>query len=423
MKVMKSKLFKILVSIVLVVALLSASNVFFIAGAESVTDLEEEADRLDQIIKDNEALLNSIKGDISKQSEYVNAINVQLSAMNEKVSLLNSRVNSINSSISALNSQIESVNSQIAQTEADIKAANERVDEIYEQLSERLRAMYMSGDVPILSILLGSSDFSTFLVRSELLLRIAKHDDELLSEMIEELEKLEKEKEELAAKKEELNQKKQELTAQQDELLSAQSELNSEQSSVQAKYDEANNYLSTLDKNSAAYQQAIREAEAKKAAIEDKILELSQGGSSAGDGSESSVGSSLYCPVQESSRYISAKFGAYPWGGSHRGLDITCRGAMGKPIYAAESGTVTIASYQGDLGNYVLIDHGGGEKTGYAHNSSLVVSVGQHVERGQLIAYMGSTGYSFGPHCHFVLIKNGQYVNPEPYLPSMPYYP
>ena len=423
MKVMKSKFFKILVSISLVVALLSASNIFFIAGAESVTDLEEEADRLDQIIKDNEELLNSIKGDITKQSDYVNAINEQLSAMNEKVSLLNARVDEINSSISALNSQIEDVNNQITQTQADIDAANERIDEIYEQLSERLRAMYMSGDVSLLSILLGSSNFSTFLVRSELLLRIAKHDDELLSEMIEELEKLEQEKEELASKQEELNSKKQELTAQQTELLSAQTELNSEQSAIESKYAEANNYLASLDKDSEAYQKAIMEAEAKKAVIEDKILELSQGGSSAGDGSESSVGSSLYCPVQESSRYISAKFGSYPWGGSHRGLDITCRGAMGKPIYAAESGVVTIASYQGDLGNYVLIDHGGGVKTGYGHNSSLVVSVGQHVERGQLIAYMGSTGYSFGPHCHFVLIKNGQYVNPEPYLPSMPYYP
>lgn len=423
MKVMKSKFFKILVSISLVVALLSASNIFFIAGAESVTDLEEEADRLDQIIKDNEELLNSIKGDITKQSDYVNAINEQLSAMNEKVSFLNSRVDEINSSISALNSQIEDVNNQIAQTQADIDAANERVDEIYEQLSERLRAMYMSGDVSMISILLGSSDFSTFLVRSELLLRIAKHDDELLGEMIEELEKLEQEKEELASKQEDLNKKKQELTAQQTELLSAQNELNSEQSAIESKYAEANSYLASLDKDSEAYQQAIMEAEAKKAAIEDKILELSQGGSSAGDGSESSVGSSLFCPVQESSRYISAKFGAYPWGGSHRGLDITCRGAMGKPIYAAESGVVTIASYQGDLGNYILIDHGGGVKTGYGHNSSLLVSVGQQVERGQLIAYMGSTGYSFGPHCHFVLIKNGQYVNPEPYLPSMPYYP
>ena len=344
MKVMKSKFFKILVSISLVVALLSASNIFFIAGAESVTDLEEEADRLDQIIKDNEELLNSIKGDITKQSDYVNAINEQLSAMNEKVSLLNSRVDEINSSISALNSQIEDVNNQIAQTQADIDAANERVDEIYEQLSERLRAMYMSGDVSMISILLGSSDFSTFLVRSELLLRIAKHDDELLGEMIEELEKLEQEKEELASKQEDLNKKKQELTAQQTELLSAQNELNSEQSAIESKYAEANSYLASLDKDSEAYQQAIMEAEAKKAAIEDKILELSQGGSSAGDGSESSVGSSLFCPVQESSRYISAKFGAYPWGGSHRGLDITCRGAMGKPIYAAESGVVTIAN-------------------------------------------------------------------------------
>lgn len=423
MKVMKSKLLKVFVSISLVIALLSASNLLFFAGAENVNDLEEEADRLDQIIKDNEELLSSIKGDITKQSEYVSAINEQLSAMNEKVSLINSRISDINGSISALNAQIDDVNSQISETQGKIEDANKRIEEIYEQLSERLRAMYMSGDVSILSMLFGASDFSTFLVRSELLLRIAKQDDELVNEMIDELEELEKEKEELAAKQEELSQKKQELTVQQTELLSAQSDLNSEQEAMESKFAEANSYLASLDKNSAAYQQAITKAEAKKAAIEDKILELSQGGSSAGDGSESTVGSSLYCPVQDSSRYISAKFGYYPWGASHRGLDITCSAALGKPIYAAESGVVTIASYQGDLGNYVLIDHGGGVKTGYGHNTSLLVSVGEHVERGQQIAVMGSTGYSFGPHCHFVLIQNGQYVNPEPYLPSMPYYP
>ena len=227
MKVMKSKFLKLFVSVSLIVALLSASNMFLTVGAETVTDLEEEADRLDQIIKDNEALLNSIKGDITKQSQYVSAINTQLSAMNDKVSLLNSRVNEINSGISQLNAQIEDVNNQIAQTEADIDAANKKIDEIYEQLSKRLRAMYMSGDVSALSMLLGASDFSTFLIRSELLSRIAKHDDELVTQMVEELERLEQEKKELASKQEELNVKKQELTKQQAELLETQTELNS----------------------------------------------------------------------------------------------------------------------------------------------------------------------------------------------------
>lgn len=420
---MKSKFFKSILSVLMALSVLCAGNLFFFAGAQSVADLEEEAKRLEEQIKNNEKLLASIKGDISRQTEYVKAIDSQLSAMNKRVGLLGDRVDSLNSSITALGYQIESVQKEIADTEKQIEETNNSIDSVYEQLGARMRAMYMSGNASELSILLSAKDVSSLLVRSELLKRIAEHDDKLINDMISELNKLETEKKKLSEKEAELNKKMADLEAKQTELLKTKADLDSQQSAIESKYAEANGYLAALDKNSAAYKQAIKEAEAKKRIIEDKILEISNGGSSEGDGSNSSVGSSLYSPVQDPSRYISAKFGSYPSGGAHRGLDITCNSAQGKPIYAAESGTVILASYQGDLGNYVLIDHGGGVKTGYAHNSSIIVSVGQKVERGQQIAKMGNTGYSFGPHCHFVLIKNGVYVNPEPYLPSIPYRP
>ena len=109
--------------------------------------------------------------------------------------------------------------------------------------------------------------------------------------------------------------------------------------------------------------------------------------------------------------YISSGYGAR-WGSTHTGIDITAGGCYGDNIYAAASGTVITASYHWSYGNYVVIDHGGGYSTLYAHASSLLVSAGQQVSQGDVIARIGSTGQSTGPHLHFEVRINGNTQNP-----------
>ena len=99
---------------------------------------------------------------------------------------------------------------------------------------------------------------------------------------------------------------------------------------------------------------------------------------------------------------------------NHKGLDIAC--PTGTPIVACEAGTVIAAGYSGSMGNYVTVAHSANMSTTYMHNSSLCVSVGQTVSRGEVIALAGSTGNSTGPHCHLGLRINGTYVDPLPYL-------
>lgn len=99
----------------------------------------------------------------------------------------------------------------------------------------------------------------------------------------------------------------------------------------------------------------------------------------------------------------------------HEALDIA--NSYGTAIYAADGGTVTLAGWYGGLGYCVKINHGNGFVTTYGHNSSLLVSVGQHVYKGQQISRMGSTGISSGPHCHFGMTRNGTIVDPLNYLP------
>jgi murein DD-endopeptidase MepM/ murein hydrolase activator NlpD len=100
----------------------------------------------------------------------------------------------------------------------------------------------------------------------------------------------------------------------------------------------------------------------------------------------------------------------------HQGLDIAA--PIGTPIMASRAGTVIFAGWQGGYGNFVLIDHGGGYVTGYGHQSRLGTTVGADVARGQVIGFVGSTGHSTGPHCHFEVRVNGHQQNPRQFLPA-----
>lgn len=110
---------------------------------------------------------------------------------------------------------------------------------------------------------------------------------------------------------------------------------------------------------------------------------------------------------------VTSQFGAR-WGTNHPGIDLAV--ATGTPVYAAHSGTVTVAGADGGYGNGVEIDDGAGLSTVYGHNSSVTVSAGQHVDKGDLIAYSGATGDATGPHVHFELRRNGVAFDPVPYL-------
>ena len=104
------------------------------------------------------------------------------------------------------------------------------------------------------------------------------------------------------------------------------------------------------------------------------------------------------------------------WGDFHGAIDISNGSVNGKPIIASDGGTVVEARWHNSYGNYVLIDHGNGFKTRYAHCSKLLVKEGQQVAQGQHIANVGNTGYSFGAHLHFEVIRNGQLVDPLDYV-------
>jgi murein DD-endopeptidase MepM/ murein hydrolase activator NlpD len=162
----------------------------------------------------------------------------------------------------------------------------------------------------------------------------------------------------------------------------------------------------TLASTRQQEQELIAEANALAAA--DSQIRAQLAGAQGGDTTPSAAG--LIWPVNGP---VTSPFG-YRWGRLHAGIDIGV--PNGTPIHAAAAGNVVIAGWVGGYGNYTCIDHGGGLATCYAHQSSFAVSVGQHVEQGQVIGYTGCTGHCYGPHLHFEVRINGTPVDPLGYL-------
>ncbi|MBN2796410.1 MAG: peptidoglycan DD-metalloendopeptidase family protein [Clostridia bacterium] len=252
--------------------------------------------------------------------------------------------------------------------------------------------MYMNGTVGYFEVLLESKNFEDLLVRIDLLQRIIESDTDLILQMevdqanVEEKKaNLENEQTKLVTLQDEMTVKKSELKAQIAELEEKQIKLEEDIEAVAIQIDEIN-----------------EDAEKVKAIIEDlKLQELYAGGK-------------MIWPV-DGYRTISSPFGnrIHPILGvykMHTGIDIPC--PTGTKIMAAQQGTVIWSNWLSSYGKAIMIDHGGGIVTLYAHNSSLIVKKGDKIVKGQVIALSGSTGNSTGPHLHFEVRENGEYVDP-----------
>lgn len=382
---------------------------------------QEDLDDLERQIQEQEDVIAQIEDKTASNQEYLDALKKELDLTEQKLQSTQQSINSLSG--------------QIDQAEAEIEQKQGQIDDTYAQLARRLRAMYMNGQTSPLEMLFGSEDYSTFLMSLELVSRTSAHD----SQMIDEFKTL----------IDEQNQQKAELTAQKTELEAQRAQEEQEQANVQAKVDQQKELLNQLDEDSDQAVAIRQELEDQFDEYEDIIRQqaasgsqgdgsLGGGSSDGGEDSGSSEGSGdsggsgstdipdadFAWPLMDvaygGGAYISSDYGprTSPYTGFHKGLDITCGGAQGRRIGAAEAGTVIVAAYgwNGGYGNYMIIDHGNGLSTLYAHCSSLAVSVGDTVSRGQFIGNVGNTGNSTGPHLHFEVRINGDHTDPAPYL-------
>lgn len=289
---------------------------------------------------------------------------------------------------------------KIEQTEDSIKEKEEGIKTTFDKFLERMRVSYEDGEASYLSILLGSENMADFLSKMDMVSSILEYDRNLKAQY-------ETEKKELEAEKVLLEEDK----AYQENLLE---ELESDKAEYDSLLDENANYLKSLESDisatTSAYEAAKEQENALDAQLTQYLASLQQKEQS------NYVGGEFIWPLNGYTA-VSSGFGWRTLNGVsdyHRGIDIPAPG--GTPIHASNGGTVVTATGHGSYGNYVVINHGGGKSTLYAHMSAIGCSVGQTVSQGQVIGYVGTTGYSTGNHLHIEVRIDGVANNPLNYL-------
>jgi len=413
-------------------------------------ELGEEEDADDEIRQWREKL-DELKEQKSNQQQYLEALEEQIKTVEDKASNLQTQVESIDSQIgkldkelSQLGNETKAINEDIEQTEKDIKETQSNITDKSETLSAKLRSVYMNGNQSALKILMGSKSLASFLTRLELMKRTSEQDKKVILEFKDEVTELKKDKKKLEKDRKELAEKEAEISAKKDEqkekkasLVEKQKEYDSTMSSLEGQYGEVEKVMANIDKSSSEYKSYINKLEAENAAADaeiDRILKeyyATQNqqsttrlpASNAAPGESYQGSGSWYWPIGNTWCYISSEYGyrdASISGWSfHGGIDLA--GGSGKlhgaPVYATRAGYV-IAAVTSDTGYgiYVLIDHGDGYSSLYAHMSARYVEVGNYVTQGQMIGRVGNTGNSRGAHLHFEIRYYGEKKNPLNYV-------
>lgn len=394
-------------------ALVLATPLSAQATKSGLSDAKNKKTALEAEKKKTEQELKNLEGLKSDTTAYVKK--------------LDSSLESIGNELSKLNDDIDAKEKQIDTTKQELSEAKETEKSQYESMKLRIKYMYEKGDSTYVDLLMEAGSLSELLNRAEYITKISSYDRQKLDEY--------------AATKEKIAEKEKALEEEHAELLNLQNETEAKQASVEkllaAKQTELQNYetkiasaegqISEYAKSIEAQENQIKsieaeikrkEEEARKKAEEEK-KEAAAANKAAQTYKTVSLGDiSFTWPCPASGR-ITSGFGGRksPTKGAssnHQGIDISA--PTGTSIVAAAAGEVVIATYSSSAGNYVMISHGGGVYTVYMHASSLLVSQGQSVKKGQTIAKVGSTGYSTGSHLHFGVRVNGSYVNPTKYV-------
>ncbi len=370
---MAKKIYKIVLSLILTLTLFTGSLSWVDVGALTQTEIQNQLQKYEEEKAALNKKLQSLKADKASQQAYQNTLS-------QKISLINTQINNLHSQINGLNSQISSM-------EAEIAAKEKEIEESWDLFKARLRAIYMTNDTSYLASVLGSESWSDMLMKSETIKRVSEHDKKLILSLEEAIKKIESDIAEIEESKKSIEEMKASVSSQLKELDEA--------------YKESQLAINHLKNQETAANKDIEKIKAEQEALRRELDAIVNGNTSSGTVSSGSW--TWPCP---SSRYITSYFQAIDAirdYNAHTGIDIAA--ATGTPIVAANYGTViaVVTNYTPGVGYgiYTMIDHGSNIYTLYAHCSRIAVSVGQRVVPGQVVAYVGNTGNSSGPHLHF----------------------
>ena len=417
----------------------------------------EDAASVSQLQKQSSAFKNKIS---SVQSQ-INSTKQQKASTQSEIQELDRQLASVQAEITQLNTKIQETTANLNKSQQELKEAIATREAHYNTLKKRIRVMYEYGNSGYLEALLSSDNFSDFITRLEYTNKLVEYDNKVLKDYTHSEEVIATNVKTIAKDKKQIEDMKAEQAKKQqilDNNIARKNQIVKQLDSNQSTYEAQIADLQQQDANvQALIQKAEAEAKAREAAAakakadaaakakaaaqaakaksssssrtksstRSKSSSYNTGSSNTSGGSSSATvyssnGKHYQYPIPAYNGYKPNSGYGYrssPIAGGtefHTGVDL--KATLNTDVIAAESGTVIYAGWRGGYGKCVIIDHGGGYSTLYAHNNVLKVSVGQTVQRGQVIAGAGTTGYSTGVHSHFEVRINGQHTNPTGYI-------
>lgn len=406
-----SKIYKKLLSVALAAALVLSVVPAAVPVAASAASQEE----LDELKSERDALVSQRQ----QQQAVVNELRQQQASVLVIKQALDERNAYTQWQIQLTEQEIELYDGMIADKELEVEEARRLENQQLAKYRSRVRAMEENGSYNVIAYLFNSSNLGELLTAVDDIGEIMESDRQLEDDYIEARENTEAVVAEYEEYKADIVEKQDELRAEQDELEKELDEAVQLITDITANLEENAEILAEFQ---AAEQQAETNVANMVIALEKQ--RAAEQAASGGGGGGTVVGTGSFTWPVPSCTYLTSRFGlrihpVYGTQKSHTGIDIGA--ASGATIVAADGGTVTMAGVNGGYGNCVMIDHGNGYKTLYGHMSSIAVTNGQTVSAGDTVGYVGSTGVSTGPHCHFEVWSGGSRIDPEQFFSGLTY--
>lgn len=389
-----------------VLSLFICMTMIFASFAISIPQ-ETEAKTLKQVenqLKEYQSLLNKLQSEKASLASEINKIDGQADKTASQLNVYIQKIENLEAEIALTDETMQTYGIKLSGLEADLLIKQENLKYYQDMYASLILYSFKQEDASLFEVLLESENFSDFLTKIDNLKYFLDYTDSVMDSLKIAVNDVDTATANHKNAIDVLDEYNTTLTNRNNELQQTKTTLNNEAA-------ELGTNLSELQKNYVSKNPIIKQTKTKIASLKKEREELLNSDKD------------YRWPIKSGYNwYVSSWFGPRrdPFGSGrtvlHYGIDIPA--ASGVPIVASKGGTVTRSEYSGGYGNVVIISHGSGFSTLYAHCSKRVASVGQNVKQGDVIAYVGTTGSSTGNHLHFGVIANGSYVNPDNYLPN-----